>query len=281
MTVRDPRIVSRMALTFAVAVAAGTGAGCLNRASVEPIPAPSSVERPEGYDHGLLDGLLRAHVDDAGLVDYPALRADSAQLARYLRGLAGTDPARLPEPDRLAFWLNAYNAYTLKLVLDSYPVASVLDAVKGPFIPTVNSPFSVAFATVGGSVRTLDDIEHGIIREQFDEPRIHFALVCAALSCPPLRAEAYTGNRLDVQLDHQARRFLRDGTKNQVTAARARLSKLFDWYGGDFGGSDEAVQRFIAPYFEGEVRARLADASLPVSFLDYDWSLNAQSTPTP
>ena len=254
--------------------------GCLSSATVETIETNAPVHQPSTFDHGDYSALLGDVVDARGYVDYAALVADPAPLDGYLRRLAATDPVALPDADRLAFWINVYNAYTLKLVADNYPVESVLDVVSGPFIPTVNSPFRVEFVTVGGETMTLDEVEHGIIRADFDEPRIHFAVVCAAQSCPPLRSEAYTGEALDAQLDDQARTFLHDTSKNRVPADQetVQLSKILDWYADDFGGSDAAVQAFIAPYFDGEMRAALEAGRYDVDHLGYDWSLNDTNT---
>lgn len=261
--------------------------GCFSAAEVGTIEASSPVTAPAAFSHDAFTAILADHVSADGLVDYAALKADARRLDAYLGTVAATDPSALPPDDRLAFWLNAYNAYALKLVVDNYPIDSILDTVGGPFIPTVNSPFSASFAVVGGERMSLDDIEHGTVREQFDEPRIHFALVCAAISCPPLRAEAYRGADLDAQLDDQARSFLLDPDKNRVDAASGtvELSKIFDWFKGDFGGSDAAVQRFVAPYFSGAEREALASASLRVRYNAYDWALNRQpalaGTPPP
>ena len=210
------------------------------------------------------------------------LRADAdSVLLPYLRTLAATNPARLSREARLAFWLNAYNAYTLKLITDHYPVASIKDITPGagPSIPKVNSPFLLDVGAVADTVRTLDAIEHDIIRERFDEPRIHFALVCAAQSCPRLRREPYTGAALHRQLDDQARTFLHDPVKNRVPAGanRVALSRIFKWFDDDFGGSRDALQRFIAPYFDGTVADRLSQADYTVDFLSYDWTLNDRS----
>jgi hypothetical protein len=230
-----------------------------------------------------LDELLRQYVVD-GEVDYAGLSA-SGDLDRYIHALAGADPEPLAESDRLAFWINAYNALTLKLVADHYPTRSILRLTpfRLPGIPVVlprlNTPFRVKVGTVAGAARTLDEIEHEILRKVFDEPRIHFAIVCAAKSCPPLRAEAYVGDRLDAQLDDQAIRFLHDPTRNAVSADvdPIRLSRIFKWFESDFGGSPAAVQRFIAPYFTGAVRERLAAAGYRVDYLGYDWRLNDRS----
>ncbi|MEP0545902.1 MAG: DUF547 domain-containing protein [Rhodothermales bacterium] len=251
-------------------------AACLSNASVQSIEPDRPVSAPTSFDHSAFSALLADVVDERGFVDYAALAADPAPLDGYLGRLAATDPSALSDDDRLAFWLNVYNAYTLKLVVDNYPIDSIHDVVSGAFIPLVNTPFKVEFVTVGGDVMTLDGVEHGTIREEFDEPRIHFALVCAAISCPPLRAEAYVGDRLDTQLEEQGRIFLSNPAKNRVPAdaETIRLSKIFDWFGGDFGDDDAALQAFIAPYFDGDVRDRLARGAYDIEFLSYDWSLN-------
>lgn len=254
-------------------------AGCANRVGVERFSAPGPAERPAAFEHDDFSRILAAHVDAQGRVDYAALVADPAPLDAYLTRLATTDPQDLPRADRLAFWINAYNAYTLYLIRDQYPTDGILSTIIGPFIPSVNSPFSVDFAVVGGRPMSLDDIEHGTIRQQFDEPRIHFAVNCAAVSCPPLRAEAYAGDRLDAQLDEQTTAFLNDParTRIDVDGGTVHLTKILDWFKSDFGGSDAAVQRWVAPYVRDErARAALASAALDVRYLGYDWSLNGQ-----
>jgi hypothetical protein len=229
--------------------------------------------------HAAFDALLKQFVDVNGDVDYAGLKAQSdSALAPYLRQLAAARPSDWGRDARLAFWINAYNAYTLKLIVDHYPVENIWAITPGPAAPKENSPFALDVGVVADTVRTLDDIEHEIIRERFDEPRIHFALVCAARSCPRLRREAYTGPRLDVQLNDQARTFLHDNSKNRIPAGpdRIALSRILKWYGGDFGPTPEALQRALAPYFEGPVRARLERADYTMSFRSYDWALNAQ-----
>lgn len=252
--------------------------GC-TRADVQPIRAQDAVSAPDAFDHGAFDRLLRAHVDEVGRVDYAAIQArQDSVLTPYLRQLAETDPVNLDRDARLAFWLNAYNALAIKLIVDHYPVASIRDItpVPGPNIPEVNSPFKIGVGEVGGQMRTLDEIEHGILRERFDEPRIHFALVCAAVSCPRLRRAAYAGVGLDAQLDEQARTFLHTASKNQVPAddATIRLSRIFRWFQEDFGDDAADVQRYLAPYFEGATQQKLRAAAYTVEYLRYDWSLN-------
>jgi hypothetical protein len=234
----------------------------------------------DSLDHSAFDRVLRRFVDAEGHVDYAGLVADSDSTLRpYLDRLVTTDPASLDRDARLAFWINAYNALTLKLIADHYPVENIWAITPGPAEPKDNSPFALEVGTVADTVRTLDEIEHEIIRERFDEPRIHFALVCAAASCPGLRREAYTGARLDAQLDEQARTFLHDRRKNEIPAGEDKIavSRILKWYGQDFGPTTDALQRFMAPYFDGRVKKTLADAAYDVTFLPYDWSLNEQA----
>ncbi|GAB5518762.1 MAG: DUF547 domain-containing protein [Rhodothermales bacterium] len=266
-----------------VALALLVASGCTS-SRVDIVRADGPIEQPSAFDHGMFDDILKAHVDEDGLVDYAALQASDA-LTPYLRRLATTDPGNLPEDDRLAFWLNTYNALTLKLIVDHYPTESILRlspvGIKGlPFlIPKINTPFKVDVGEVGGEVVTLDHVEHGIIRERFDEPRIHFALVCAALSCPPLRAEAYVGDRLNAQLDDQARVYLDNPDRNQIPSEEGviRVSKIFKWFDEDFGGSDATLQQFLARYYEGDLRSRLEAGAFNVKHMDYKWSLNDQA----
>lgn len=259
-----------------------TFTGCIGgTANVRVVQAQSPLEAPSSVSHAAFDRLLDQHVTPDGLVDYEGVLASSdSVLVPYLEDLASTDPANLSREGRLAFWINAYNAYTLKLIVDHYPVESINDIKPGagPQIPKVNSPFQLDVGAVADTVRSLDEIEHQIIRKRFDEPRIHFALVCAAMSCPPLRNEAYTAERLDAQLDEQADTFLHTAGKNDVPVAgneeTIRLSRIFKWFDGDFGGSKASTQRYIAPYFDGDVREKLEAAAYDVDYHDYDWSLN-------
>ena len=260
-------------------------AGCTGGANVQPVRAQEPVRAPSAVDHSTYTDLLQTYVDGAGMVDYAALKADhDAALAPYLRRLAETDPSNLDEQERLAFWVNAYNALTLKLIVDHYPVETIrsITPAGGPTVPRLNDPWHVKVGEVGGQTRTLDEIEHDIIRARFDEPRIHFALVCAAISCPRLRREAFVGNRLDAQLDDQARTFLHMDGKNAIPAddETIRLSRIFKWFEGDFGADTDAVQRYLAPYFDGTVQQKLRNAAYAVDYLDYDWALNEQQ-PSP
>jgi len=275
------RHFSRRYPVFLVVLVGLMLAGCTGGANVQPVRAQGAVQAPSAVDHGTYTDLLQTYVDGAGMVDYAALKADhDAALAPYLRMLAETDPSSLDEPERLAFWINAYNALTLKLIIDHFPVETIrsITPAGGPTVPRLNDPWHVKVGEVGGQMRTLDEIEHDIIRARFDEPRIHFALVCAAISCPRLRREAFVGNRLNAQLDDQARTFLHADRKNAIPAddETVRLSRIFKWFEGDFGEDTDAVQRYLAPYFDGPVQQKLSEAAYAVDYLDYDWALNAQ-----
>ena len=244
--------------------------------------AQAPVQIPDTVDHSAFAHVLSTYVDEEGDVAYEQLAgtADSV-LTPYLQMLATTNPVRLDRSQRLAFWINAYNAYTIKLIVDHYPVTSIKDITSDADAsrPNANSPFLLNVGTVADTVRSLDDIEHGIIRERFEEPRIHFALVCAAVSCPALRREPYTGDALDRQLAGQAHAFLQNDAKNRIPegARRIAVSRIFKGFDDDFGRSDDALQRILSTYFEGDVRKRLAKAAYRVRILDYDWTLNDQA----
>ena len=225
----------------------------------------------------LFTALLRDHVRGYE-VDYRRIQKD-ARLDTYLAQIAATDPKSLPSRDaQLALWINAYNAYTLKLITTVYPVESIraISALGRTGSPDTGKPWDLAFANVGGQTYTLEHIEHKIIRPQFKDARIHFALVCAAVSCPKLRHEAYIADRLDEQLDDQGRWFLTH--RNQLDGRRrtAQLSQLFTWFAEDFGGNPTNILNFIADFATPDIATSLRNDPdrWKITFLDYDWSLN-------
>jgi len=236
----------------------------------------------EPLDHRLFSQVLTAHVGD-GRVDYAALKTDP-RLDRYLAQLAATDPEQLPDDSaRLAFWLNAYNAYTIKLIVDREPLKSITEIGTGGLVlgsVLKTTAWDIRFAEVGGKKLTLNEIEHEIIRRKFKDARAHFALVCASGSCPVLRTEAYEGDKLDGQLDAQAQLFLRDSTRNRFDLATktASLSSIFSWYQGDFGVDKTAALLKAASYASPEVRAAIEaePKAWTVEYLTYDWSLNGR-----
>ena len=222
-------------------------------------PERLRAEQATDIDHDALDALLVEHVDAAGDVDYRGLLAEREVLDAYLEGLAETDPAALTRDGQLAYYINAYNAATLDLILDNYPVASITDLDGG-------KPWDVQRVELGGQTYSLNEIENDIIRPTFDEPRIHFAVNCAAASCPPLRAGAFTADALDAQLEEQTRAFLNDPAYTRVVDGTAEVSRIFDWYGADF----DDVAAFVARYRDD------VTPTTEIAFAEYDWSLNEQ-----
>jgi hypothetical protein len=240
------------------------------------LAAPATA-RAQVVDHSEWDQLLHAHVDGRGLVDYDAF-LQNPRFEVYLRRLARTDPAPLPRAEQLALWVNAYNAYTIALINQHGERRSIRNINRRLGLIAGKGPWSERMATVGGRAYTLDEIEHEIIRPRFGEPRIHFALVCAAIGCPTLRREAYTGARLETQLDDQARGFLRGSpAKNRVDvqAARLYLSPIFRWYREDFGRDDAEVGRYLARFHDGAERELLLTGRFRIAYTPYDWTLNS------
>ncbi|MDZ7265989.1 MAG: DUF547 domain-containing protein [candidate division KSB1 bacterium] len=236
-------------------------------------PLCSVLGAAGGPDHSLFTAILRDHVR-AGAVNYRALKED-ARLPQYLAMLQQTDPAVLTvRRERLAFWLNAYNAFTLHYVISKYPVKSLMNKLA---YATGGGTFKTKFITINGVKYSLNDIENDIIRPMGD-PRIHLALVCGAKSCPPLRAEAYVADRLEEQLEEQGRLFLSQPEKNRFdfTNNEIHLSKIFDWFKDDFrkqGGSElDFIARFLPAEQAELLRARAA--TIKVKYTEYDWSLN-------
>lgn len=243
----------------------------------------------DGFDrtHAGWTTLLARHVrwNDGGTttaVDYAAFARDRAALDAYraeLTAVGERDFAAWPVPDRLAFLVNAYNAHTVALVLTRYPDLASIKDLGGLF----SSPWKQRFFELLGALRSLDDVEHGLIRGGVGagEPRAHFALNCASIGCPALRPEAYRGAALEGQLADQARRFLSDRSRNRFDAAAGRLevSQIFEWYGKDFTTAAGSVARYLAGYAaaladDPAAERRIAAAAAPVAFLDYDWRLN-------
>lgn len=215
-----------------------------------------------------LNEVLSARVHE-GRVDYAGLKKDPSGLDAWLAAAAATDENEFKgrsREARLAFLINLYNAATLRLILDRYPIASIRDI--GPAWDP-NKAWKLPVVMVFGRTVTLNQVEHEMIRPVFNEPRAHFALVCAAKGCPPLRSEAYDGVRLDAQLDDQARTFLSQRAKNDASKAgeTAYLSPIFKWYMKDFGGSKKSVLRFVNKWLPVE-------EAWEVDWTAYDWSLN-------
>jgi hypothetical protein len=257
----------------------------------------------QSFDHAPFDTVLARFVRD-GRVDYAALKIGRDPLDAYLESVAQVAPddfASWSEVERIAFLINAYNAYTLQTIIDHYPIESggffkklvhpKRFAYPDNSIRQVDGAFDGIMHVIAGQEMTLDDIEHARLREEYSEPRIHFALVCAAVSCPPLREEAYRGERLGEQLDDQGRQFINDPRLNRIEIERRQvhLSKIFDWFGEDFrdfaqsDGGYQADQQlngvltFVSRYLRERAVSFLQTGDYKVNFLDYDWTLNDQA----
>jgi hypothetical protein len=273
-----PPLRSIVAVALPLIVAAPTG----TRNAAGAPAAAATANRSGPVDHSAFDALLRAHVRN-GLVDYDAFER-SAEFRQYLARLAATDPGALSRDEQLALWINAYNAYTIALINKHDERTSIRNINKSFGLVKAYGPWREKLAVVGGRAYGLDEIEQDILRKRFREPRIHFALVCAAMGCPPLRSEAYVADRLDAQLDDQARRFLLhspDKNRVDVAARTVYLSPIFVEfrdYIDDFGGSEAAVGRYVARYFPpGPERQLLEGGQFRVVKTHYDWSLNKQN----
>jgi hypothetical protein len=231
------------------------------------------------HDHTVWNELLRRYVRNDGAitdVDYAGLSRARSELERYHGLLSEVTPAQYDSwsaDKRLAFLINAYNAFTVGLIIDNDPVDSIKD-LGGWF----SSPWKKRFFDLLGARRHLDDIEHGMIRRQFREPRIHFAVNCAARGCPPLRAEAYVPHRLDTQLEENARIFLNDPRRNRLDIERSvlEISAVMKWYREDFEDVYGSLEAFLAPRMTRDpaVAAAIRTGGLRLRVLDYDWSLN-------
>ncbi|MGE4159311.1 MAG: DUF547 domain-containing protein [Planctomycetota bacterium] len=226
------------------------------------------------FNHERLDALLKLHVNTQGMVDYRALLRESANLDLYLQEVASAPVNDMSRDQRLAYLINAYNACTLRLILDHYPLASIKD------IPADKRWDAVRWK-IGGRTLSLSQIEHEEIRPHFREPRIHFALVCAAKGCPPLRAEAYDANRLEAQLEAQAR-YVHTHPAWFVFSPSdlvLKLTSLYDWYRSDFEQAAGGLEPFASKYSASLERALAQGQTPKLEFLDYDWSLNEQEKP--
>ncbi len=235
--------------------------------------AATAWAEPFDQRHTALETVLATYVKD-GLVDYAALKKHREGLDGYLARTARVGRTAFDgwtRKQQLAFLINVYNGTTLQLIIDHYPVASIRDI--GSFL---RGPWRQPSVHLFGGVITLNDLEHGLIRRRFKKPRIHFALVCAARGCPPLRGHAYTGTELDTQLDEQARIFLRDTRKNRLDrdGGFLYLSPILKWYGKDFGVTEADRIEYLRQYLRSEDRAWLAGRPVRLRYTDYDWSLN-------
>lgn len=222
--------------------------------------------------HQVFSDILVKYVNAKGEVDYAGLKKNEMLLDSYLKQLTSSKITKTwTVNERLSFWINAYNAFTIKLILNHWQngqLKSIKDIGSTIKIPRVSDGWSIKFIEIDGKTYSLNNIEHDIIRKQFAEPRIHAALVCAAKSCPKLRQEAYEATKLHQQLDAQMLDFLNDSQKNKIEESKMTLSSIFNWYGSDFTAKMPLVN-WVNKYSKTK-----ASATATISFMDYDWSLN-------
>ncbi len=215
--------------------------------------------------------LLKKHVSNDGLVDYKGFKDDVKDLDAYLALLSKNAPtSKWSKNDQIAYWLNAYNAFTIKLILDNYPVKSIKDIGPKVQVIFINTPWDKNFFAIDGKKMSLNDIEHKTLRKDFTEPRIHFALNCASQSCPKLRNEAYTGTLLDKQLEEQAKDFINDPSRNKTDAKKPMLSSIFNWYGGDM---KKWTGKSLIAYINQYAKVKINEGA-SLDYLAYDWNLN-------
>ncbi len=209
--------------------------------------------------HAGLDSLLQKYVSENGKVDYKGLKVNKEALYAYCQILT-ENPVQedWSREEKLAFWINAYNAFTLKLIVDNYPTKSIMNFDGG-------KTWDVRRIKLGDKKYSLNQIENDIIRPQFKDPRIHFAVNCAAKSCPPLWNRAYTAANLDSALETRTRAFINDPNFNTLTASKASVSKIFEWYAADFGDLKKYLNKYAATQLRG---------TAVVAFKEYDWGLN-------
>ncbi len=219
-------------------------------------------------DDSLFASLLSRHVKD-GVVDYRGFKDDEAILDQYLESLAAVDPEPLAADDQFAFYVNAYNAWTIKLILSRYPDIRSIKDLGGLF----SSPWKKTIARIDGGLLTLDQIEHDILRKRFKDPRVHFAVNCASKSCPPLQGEPFAGSHLNDQLNQAATAFINAPRFNRLEGNTLWVSKIFDWFSKDFHGD---VIGYFIQFADVPLRDQLEKnkGRIKVEYLDYDWTLN-------
>lgn len=210
-------------------------------------------------NHAKWNVLLQKNVSKNGIVNYKSFQKDSNQLQSYLNELSANVPTKAWSKNAtLAYWINVYNAYTVRLILDNYPLKSIKD---------ISDPWGKKFFSLGNKKYSLEEIEHEILRKM-DEPRIHFAINCASFSCPNLLNEAYTEEKLEQQLVAVSKSFINDKTKNSISPNKIEISKIFDWFAGDFKKKGSMID-FLNQYSTVKINTKAK-----INYKDYNWNLN-------
>lgn len=231
-------------------------------------------------DHSDWDGLLKTYVvtDPTGLnrVDYSRFKNDGhPQLKSYLAKIQAVDVAQLRRSEQFALLANLYNAKTIDVVLDAFPIKSIKDINLGGGLLSVvtGGPWKAKVIRLNGADLSLDDIEHGILRPVFKDPRVHYAVNCASVGCPNLQREAFTGRALDAQLDAAARAYVNSARGFRLENGKLAASSIYSWFKDDFGGSDKGVLAHAARYAEAQL-ALMLHRTRSIDEFYYDWSLN-------
>jgi len=224
----------------------------------------------QGVDHSLYAGLLKKYVKD-GVVNYQGFKNEESVLDKYLKVLEEVDSKILSRNEQFAFYVNAYNAWTIKLILSGYPGIKSIKDLGSLF----KGPWKKKICRIDGKIITLDDIEHNILRPRFKDPRVHFAINCAAKSCPPLRSEPYSVGDLEQQLDEMTGAFINDLGNNRLEDYTLYVSSIFKWFKEDF---NKDIINFFLKYAKGDLKRQLEAkrGKIKVKYLDYDWSLNGK-----
>jgi len=227
-----------------------------NKKEIEEKSLNKPASKP--IDHGNFNKLLASYVSPSGQVNYKAFKSSEKELDKYLSDLSNTRLSELSTAGRLAFWINAYNAFTIKKILMHHPVSKITDLDAG-------KPWDQKWIKLDGKTLSLNNIENDIIRPEFKEPRIHFAVNCAAKSCPPILNKAWSGGNLNTFLEQQTKAFVNNPEHNTISVDRVKLSKIFDWYKEDFGD----LIGFLNKYSNVKINK---DAK--IEFNEYNWKLN-------
>lgn len=214
------------------------------------------------FDHSMWDNLLKKYVSPNGNVNYDGFKSSMTDLDAYLHLLEDNPPtASWGEEETMAFWINAYNAYTVKLILNNYPTSSIMKINDG-------KAWDLSFIKIAGKQYSLNNIEHDILRAKYKDARIHFAVNCASVSCPKLRNKAFTGANLNEQLDEMSRSFINNSAKNSIASDHVKVSQLFNWYKGDFTMNGSVID-FLNKYSTTKI-----NSGASIQYMEYNWNLN-------
>lgn len=269
-------LLSRLCLTVVLALALLAGSSQGFAGELDAYFSTSDQSSTMTVDHSAWGALLAKYVkpspDGINRFAYGAVMAgDKLALKAYLARLQGTKVTALARDEQFAFWINLYNALTIDVVLDHYPLKSIRDIRLGFSI--FGGPWGKSLVTVEGKDLSLDDVEHAILRKVWRDPRVHYVVNCASLGCPNLMAKAFTGATLDAMLTRGARDYVNHARGVQVSGNKVRLSSIYSWYAKDFGPNQGALIAHLQQYASPELAAQLSTVDT-ISGYDYDWSLN-------